>query len=128
MLLVEMQENSGWILSHWNLTYPAGWEELCKAVYSVYEFYMQPEVLINDREIAIHHKEDILKIKESANLTIRGVSKIIKVPMMISFVNQSGLVEVDVAQATEEFAKADYQQFNLSLCQYLDSIELAMYR
>lgn len=128
MLLMEIQENSGWILSRWNLTYSVGWEHICKAVYSVYDFYMQPEVLINDREVEIHHKDNIMKLGENGNLTIRGVSTILKVPVMISFMNQTSVVEVDVAQATEEFTKTDYQRFNMSLGQYMDSIELAMYR
>lgn len=128
MLLMEIQENSGWILSRWNLTYSVGWENICKAVYSVYDFYMQPEVLINDREVKIHHKDNIMTLRESGNLTIRGVSTILKVPVMISFLNQTSVVEVDVAQATEEFTKTDYQRFNMSLGQYMDSIELAMYR
>lgn len=128
MLLMEIQENSGWILSRWNLTYSAEWENICKAVYSVYDFYMQPEILVNDRIVNVYHKDNILKLGENGNLTIRGVSTILKVPVMISFMNQTSVVEVDVAQATEEFIKTDYQRFNMSLGQYMDSIELAMYR
>lgn len=127
MLLIEIQENSGWILSRWNLTYSVGWENICKAVYSVYDFYMQPEILIDDRIVKVNHKEDIMKLEERGNLTIRGVSTILKVPIMISFLNQTSVVEVDVAQASDEFVKTNYQKFNISLCQYMDSIELAMY-
>jgi hypothetical protein len=29
---------------------------------------------------------------------------------------------------TEEFQTADYQKFNMSMGQYMDSIEIAMYR
>ena len=46
--------------------------------------------------------------------------------MLPSF-NQLDLVRVTVACANEEFAEADYKKFNLSMCQYLDSAELAMY-
>lgn len=42
--------------------------------------------------------------------------------------NQTNAVTVNVAGMTEEFKEADYEKFNKSLCQYLDSIELAMYR
>lgn len=52
----------------------------------------------------------------------------IKVPIMITFYNQTNIVDVNVAKMTYEFSKTDYEKFNKSLCQYLDSIELAMYR
>ena len=29
MLLVGVQEDSGWLLSRWNLTYRVGWEHIC---------------------------------------------------------------------------------------------------
>ena len=47
---------------------------------------------------------------------------------MITFYNQTDLVRATVACATEEFREADYQRFNLSMCQFMDSAELAMYR
>ena len=60
-------------------------------------------------------------------MTIRGMSKIIRVPLMITFFNQSDVVNVWVACVSEEFKEADYQNFNRSLGQYLDSMELTMY-
>lgn len=128
MLLIGVKESSGWLLSRWNLTYRVGWEHICKAVQSVYEFYEQPEVLVDNRLITIAGKEDISKLDEASSLTVRGLSTIIKIPIMITFMNQTNIVDVNVAQATSEFSKADYQKFNMSLCQYMDSIELAMYR
>ena len=128
MLLVGTKENEGWILSRWNLTYRVGWEHICKAVNSVYEFYTNQEVLVEDKVAAINAKEEILSLAEGGGLTIRGISTIIKVPIMITFYNQTNIVDVNVAKMTDEFAAADYEKFNKSLCQYLDSIELAMYR
>lgn len=128
MLLVGTKENEGWILSRWNLTYRVGWEHICKAVNSVYEFYTNPEVLVEDKVVAVNAKEDILSLAEGGGLTIRGIFTIIKVPIMITFYNQTNIVDVNVAKMTDEFAVADYEKFNKSLCQYLDSIELAMYR
>lgn len=128
MLLRELQENNGWISSRWQLTYRVGWEHICKAVHSMYEFYAQTEILNNDSPVAIRHRDDILKLEENGKLTIRGMSTILKVPVMITFMNQLDIVEVFVAQATDEFLETDYQTFNLSLCQFMDSIELAMYR
>lgn len=128
MLLVGVKESGGWLMSRWNLTYRVGWEHICKAVHSVYEFYSQPEVLTDNRLAVIDKKEDILKLDERGSMTIRGMSSIIKVPIMITFHNQANTVDVNVAKATSEFSEADYQRFNVSLCQYMDSIELAMYR
>lgn len=128
MLLVGIKENDAWVLSRWNLTYRVGWEHICKAVHSVYDFYSQPEVLIEDKIATIGKKEEILTLDERGGLTIRGVSNIIKVPIMITFYNQTNIVDVNVAKMTSEFSETDYEKFNKSLCQYLDSIELAMYR
>ena len=128
MLLTGVEASNGWLLSRWNLTYRVGWEHICKAVHAVYEFYDQPEVLTDNMLAAIGNQDDILKLEEKGSMTIRGLSKILKVPLMIIFVNQTNVVDVSVAQATDEFSEADYQKFNISLCQYMDSIELAMYR
>ena len=73
-------------------------------------------------------KEEIFQLDEARTMTIRGVSKIIQVPLMITLFNQLQTVRVSVACATDEFKEADYKKFNMSLGQYMDSIELAMYR
>ena len=39
----------------------------------------------------------------------------------------AAVVDVWVACATDEFKEADYKSFNLSMGQYMDSMELAMY-
>ena len=128
MLLAGIKEDDAWVLSRWNLTYRVGWKHICKAVHSVYDFYSQPEVLVEDKTATIGKKEDILTLNESGGLTIRGNSNIIKVPIMITFYNQTNVVDVNVAKVTDEFKDTNYEKFNKSLCQYLDSIELAMYR
>ena len=64
----------------------------------------------------------------AGNMTIRGISKIIGVPLMITFYNQLQVVSCSVACATEEFQEADYEKFNKSLAQYMDSLEIAMFR
>ncbi|MBQ3516136.1 MAG: hypothetical protein IJA29_02820 [Lachnospiraceae bacterium] len=128
MLLVGIKENNGWVLSRWNLTYSVGWEHICKSVHSVYDFYTQQEVLLENQIVTVIKKDDILTLPERGGLTIRGNSNIIKVPIMITFYNQTNIVDVNVAKLTDEFAVTDYEKFNKSLCQYLDSIELAMYR
>lgn len=127
MLLIGVREEEGWLISRWNLTYSVGWESICKAVRSLYDFYLDPEILVGDKPIKISNSEDILKLSEDRSMIIRGMSSILKVPIMITFYNQLNFVDVNVACATKEFETADYQKFNLSLGQFLDSIELAMY-
>ncbi|MGB4654696.1 MAG: hypothetical protein ACOXZ9_06260 [Bacteroidales bacterium] len=128
MLLLGVSEENGWLASTFNLTYAVGWDKICKAVSMIYSYYENVEILIDNEKIDISSKEDILKLEEAGNMTIRGISTIIKVPIMITFFNQLQTVNVAVPCMKGEFEKADYQKFNMSLGQYMDSLELAMYR
>jgi hypothetical protein len=127
MLLIGVKESNGWLSSRWNLTYSVGWEQICKAVYSVYDYYNQIEILVDGTPVSFSSKAEILQLKEAGNLVLRGISTIVKVPLMITFYNQLNAVDVSVARVTSEFKEADYQKFNMSLGQYMDSVELAMY-
>jgi hypothetical protein len=127
MLLIGVKESNGWLSSRWNLTYSVGWEQICKAVYSVYDYYNQIEILVDGTPVNFSSKAEILQLKEARNLVLRGISTIVKVPLMITFYNQLNAVDVSVARVTSEFKEADYQKFNMSLGQYMDSVELAMY-
>ena len=128
MLLLGVGEERGWLMSTFNLTYPVGWDKICKAVNMAYGYYDNVEVLVDNEVIDISSADDILKIEEAGNITIRGISTIIKGPVMITFFNQLQTVNVAVPCMAGEFEKADYQKFNMSLGQYKDSLELAMYR
>ncbi len=128
MLLLGVGEERGWLMSTFNLTYPVGWDNICKAVSMAYGHYDKVEVLVDNEVIDISSAEEILTLEEAGTMTIRGISTIIKVPMMITFFNQLKTVNVAVPCMAGEFEKADYQQFNLSLGEYMDSLELAMYR
>ena len=92
------------------------------------DYYEQFDILIDNQKVTVENKEEITSLNERSSLTFRGMSTIIKIPIMITFYNQLKEVDVSVAMATEEFSKADYESFNKSLSQYLNSIELAMYR
>lgn len=127
MLLIDVKEEGAWLFSRWNLTYRIGWEHILRAAYSVFDYYNSIEILVDNKQISIDKKEDVFEIEEASSLIFRGVSTIIHVPIMITLINQTNVVDVSVAMATEEFASADYQKFNMSLGQYMDSIELAMY-
>ena len=128
MVLIDVREENGWLSSGWNLTYPAGWTNICKAVSSVFDFYADPEVLVGGERISVSDKDEILALEENSKMTIRGMSTIINCPLMITFYNQLQVVEVTLPCMADEFKEADYKQFNLSLGQYMDSIELAMHR
>lgn len=127
MLLRGVKKENGWLRSEWSLTYGIGWDGICKAAKCVYHDLNNPELLINSEPAEIKEEEDILIIEESLNLTIRGMSKTLHVPIMITFYNQLTLVRVTVACANEEFSEADYRNFNLSMGQYMDSVELNMF-
>ena len=128
MVLLDVKENNGWLSSRWNLTYSIGWQQICKAVNSVYQYYNNAELLTDGMQVNISNPDDILKLDECSSMIIRGLSTIIKCPVMITFYNQMQFVDVTVPSMTDEFKTADYKSFNMSLGQYMDSIELAMYR
>ncbi len=127
MLLMGVREENGWLASTFNLTYPASWEKICKAVNRTYEFFEDTEILVDGVVRDVDSKDDILNFAEAGSMTIRGMSTIIEVPLMITFFNQLKTVNVAVACMTEEFKEADYQKFNFSLGGFMDSVELSMY-
>lgn len=127
MHLIGVKEDNGWLSSRWELTYPTGWNGILNGVRSAYRYFDQPEILVNSDPVRIDSEEDISRIPESGNMTLRGLSQLIKAPVSIRLYNQLSAVDVTVAQSTDEFKKADYEQFNHSMCQFLDSFELAMH-
>lgn len=128
MLLAGYKDEQDWILSRWNLTYKVGWDSICRAVSASYASFDAPEILVDDEKADIKSKSDILNLEEKSRMTIRGMSKILKTPIMITFYNQLLAVDVNIAKAVPEFIGTDYQKLNMSLCQLLDSMELSMYR
>lgn len=131
MKLLGVRKDENWLYSEWNLTYRVGWEHICKAASLIYQYTQNPEIFTGDaydeKEIKVDNADGVLEIGEAGSLTIRGVSDILKIPVLITFYNQLDLVKATVWSATEEFAEADYKNFNLSMCQFMDSIEIAMY-
>ncbi len=127
MLLLGVRKENGWLLSTFKLTYVVGWREICNAVSATYDYYDNVEVLVDDKRVNISSKDEILQLEEAGSIIIRGLSKIVEVPLMLTFFNQLQKVNVAVACATDEFLEADYQKFNMSIGQYMDSVELAMY-
>ena len=128
MLLIEVKETNGWRMSRWRLTYRVGWENILKACNLMKDYYANLEIFAGDTRVSLTEDNHPLEIEEAMSLTVRGISTVLKVPMVTTFYNQTNTVDVTVAMSTEEFAKGEYEPFNKSLCTYLDSVELAMYR
>ncbi len=132
MKLIGVEKENNWLFSEWRLTFRVGWGHICRAASLIFQYTEDPEIMIGNagesRIVAVRDEKEILSLEESGFLTIRGRSEVIHVPLMITFYNQLDLVRASVACATEEFMEADYKNFNLSMCQFMDSAELAMYR
>ena len=124
-------EEHFWLYSAWRLTYRVGWDNICRAVSLIYQYTEKPELFAGDaggeREFTVNDAKEILDLEEMGYLTIRGTSKMLHAPVMITFYNQLDTVRMSVLSVNEEFAEADYRKFNLSTCQFMDSVELAMY-
>lgn len=110
------------------MTYGASWKSILKACSSVMKYYDGLQILSGDDVVNLNNEEELMKLIEARSLTFRGMSTIVKAPIMITFYNQLNAVDVNVAKASEEFSVAEYERFIKSLCQYMDSIELAMHR
>ena len=134
MLLIGITEEPGWIRSTFNLTYRVSWETLLKGVRGVYPYMRDvsqnadnPEILVDDEIIQISSPDEILAIPEAGSITIRGFAPVIKAPAMLVFHNQVPSVNVAVGRVGEEYQNTDYEKFNKSLCQFMDSIEIMMH-
>ena len=127
MLLVGEHEEDGWIYSTFNLTYRVAWEQLLLAVYGAYRFFSDPEVLVDGKPVEIGDPAEILTIAEDRNIMLRGISTVITAPLMISFYNQVQFVNVSVAAVNDEFRDTDYEKYNKSMCQLMDSMEIMMH-
>lgn len=128
VLLIGVREENGWLTSRWQLTYCAGWEQIKKAVFAAFDCYSDGEILIDGKPAGAKTKEEVMGLEERGNLVLRGMSEIVGVPMMITFYNQMAAVDLAVMKTEGEFDSDDYKKFNLSLGQYMDSLELSMYR
>ena len=127
MVLLGVKADGAWLVSRWRLTYRIGWIHICKAVRSTFPDFSNVEILVDQKPVEISNRDDILNLEERGSMVIRGVSDIMKNRVMITFYNQLQIVDVHVERSTDEFMEADYQKFNISFGQYLDSIELFMH-
>ena len=127
MVLLCVKKEENWLKSSWQSTYKMSWDGILNAVHLLFDNYIQQEILIEGNKMNASSKDDIFTLEEQSSIVIRGISTIIKVPIMITFYNQLQRVDVYVQCTTKEFEEADYKKFNISLGQYMDSIELKMF-
>ena len=127
MLLVGEHEEDGWIQSTFTLTYRVAWEQLLLAVYGAYRYFSDPEVLVDGKPVEIGDPAEILTIAEDRNIMLRGISTVIAAPLMITFFNQVHFVNVSVGAVNDEFRDTDYEKYNKSMCQLMDSMEIMMH-
>lgn len=128
MLLIGVKENPNWLISRWLLTYPVGWWQILKACGFSSKDYYNIEVLIDDKVVPVKNGDDLEKLPESGSLSFPGLSMTMKTLVVITFYNQTDKVDVSVAKNEGEFKVGEYEKFNKSMSQYLNSIELSMYR
>lgn len=128
MLLMAVKDENNWLISRWQLTYNASWQAILQAGAAMLEHYDKLQVLLDKRLVEVKNKADLLKLEEAGQLTIRGISTILKVPISLTFYNQLQEVDINVAKVREKFpSSVSYEEFNKFLGHYLASIELAMY-
>ena len=127
MILIREKEEKGWVHANYRLTRPVSWQQQLKAVHGVYGYFKKTEILVDGLPIQISQPEEILQTPESNAISIRGVLTIIDVPVVVTFYNQADYVNAMVACANEEFQNTNYEKFNKSMSQIMDSLELMMY-
>ena len=101
--------------------------KLIQGVRGVYPYIEDAEVQVDGEPLRFSTPEDLLAIPEAGSMTIRGFSPVIKAPTMLVFHNQTSFVNVAVGRVGEEYQHTDYEKFNKSLGQFMDSIEIMMH-
>ena len=127
MLLIGVKENEGWLYSRWQLTWGIGWLNVCKGGRVLLEDFDKPEVYVEDEKLEpFADPEDIFKVPERGNMTVRGLSKTLGIPVMVSFTNQVKLVSVTMPASKDVVDTTDYEAFNKEIAPYVDSLEIMM--
>ncbi|MBO7399606.1 MAG: hypothetical protein J6U75_00175 [Clostridia bacterium] len=127
----KIEDDRPYLYSEWRLTYRIGWQHILNAAQVVYEYSDDPWIRVGDangsREVTVSDPKEIAELEEMGWLFVCGTSQMVHAPVQITFYNQTDLVRVSVLSVNEEFSEADYKKFNLSMSQFMDSVELNMY-
>ena len=128
MLLIGVKEDEGWLYSRWELTWGTGWDPICMGACRLYADLDDPELFVDGEKLPpFEDREKILDIPEHGRMKIRGISKTLGIPVMITFHNQTKVVDVTLPVSAEICDSTDYETFNRALAPYVDSLELSMY-
>ena len=128
MLLTGVKKEEGWLYSRWRLTYGAGWDTLCRGGERLFSDLDDPEVFTDgEKQAAIKEAEKILALHEQGRLMVRGLSKTLGIPVMVTFYNQTNVVDLTLPASRDICDSTDYETFNKALAPYVDSLEIAMF-
>ena len=101
--------------------------KLIQGVRGVYPYIEDAEVRVDSEPLRFSAPEDLLAIPEASSVMIRGMSPILKASIMLTFFNQKPFINVAIGRVNEEFQTTDYEKFNKSMRQFMDSIEIMMH-
>jgi len=126
MLFMGHHEDDGWLLSTFNLTFRASWEMMLQGVYEAWHYFANVEILVDRKPIEIKTPEDILKIPENWNISIRGLLMVARTNVEIVFYTQVHFINVYVECNNEELKNLDYEHYNKFIGKFIDNMEIAM--
>ncbi|MGN0402658.1 MAG: hypothetical protein ACI4HQ_10455 [Acetatifactor sp.] len=139
MVLREFKKKDDWLITQWQLTYKIGWKGVLLISEAMFPYLEHGEVLCRDQlesetenniteKVANSEKRFMsLMEEESAGLTIRGMSKILKCPFQMRLFNQTYVCEVSVPAALiKDFDTCEnkYEMITLGIGQILNSAEI----
>ena len=110
------------------MTYGAGWDTLCKGGCRLFSDLDDPEVFTDgEKQSDINEAEKVLDLPERGRLMVRGLSKTLGIPVMVTFYNQTSIVDLTLPASRDICDSTDYETFNKALAPYVDSLEIAMF-
>lgn len=129
MLLIGVKKEKDWLFSRWQLTWGAGWMCICKGGCRLLADLDKPEVYVDGEAVPpFAEREDILKLPERGKMMVRGLSKTLGIPVMISLMNQTQVVSLSLPATKEVVDSTDYETFNKEIAPYMDSLEIMMFQ
>ena len=89
-------------------------------------YFANVEILVDRKPIEIKTPEDILKIPENWNISIRGLLMVARTNVEIVFYTQVHFINVYVECNNEELKNLDYEHYNKFIGKFIDNMEIAM--
>ena len=138
MVLRNFEEGNGWMTSGWSATWPMGWDMILNCAAACAEDMEHPQLLTvagpgseaeDKTGVAFGEGNGLNRevLAEAGLLTIRGMSRLLGVPVSLTFYNQSPYVTlVFPVSFMDSFDTEDnpYRRISLEMGQFLDSIEI----